>query len=115
MSRPLEQVQVQVGRESPPYARARLFLVSSVALTMAGIGASVRANTAADLQRIFLDPIDAMRSAEMIATVLGLPFLRSYCLAESAHRSFSGGGLSLASRMPDVELRIPDRGQVASL
>jgi fucose permease len=58
-----------------PYARSRLFLVSSLALTMAGIGASVRANTAADLQRIFLDPIDAARSAEMIATVLGLPFL----------------------------------------
>jgi MFS family permease len=56
-------------------ARARLFLVSSLALTMAGIGAAVRANTAADLQRMFLDPIDAARSAEMIATILGLPFL----------------------------------------
>ena len=54
---------------------ARLFLVSSFALTMAGMGAALRANTAADLQRVFLDSIDAARSAEMIATVLGLPFL----------------------------------------
>src|SRR6185436_4011467 len=57
------------------YPRARLFIVSSLALTMAGIGASLRANTATDLQRVFLEPIDAVRSAEMIATVLGLPFL----------------------------------------
>jgi MFS family permease len=56
-------------------ARTRLFLVSSLALTMAGIGASLRANTAADLQRVFLDPIDAAHSAEMIASLLGLPFL----------------------------------------
>jgi fucose permease len=62
--------------ESPAvYARSRLFFVSSLALTMAGVGASLRANTASDLQRVFLDPIDAARSAEMIATVLGLPFL----------------------------------------
>jgi MFS family permease len=57
------------------YPRARLFIVSSLALTMAGVGAALRANTATDLQRIFLDPIDAARSGEMIATVLGLPFL----------------------------------------
>ena len=62
---------------SVPYARARLFLVSSLALTMAGIGASLRANTAADLQRVFLDPIDAAHSAEMIASLLGLPFSAS--------------------------------------
>jgi fucose permease len=63
------------GAGTKLYKNSRLFLVSSLALTMAGIGASVRANTAADLQRLFLDPIDAARSAEMIATVLGLPFL----------------------------------------
>src|SRR5215208_2292995 len=57
------------------YRRVRLFLVSGLALTTAGIGASLRANTAADLQRLFLDPIDTARSAEMIATILGLPFL----------------------------------------
>ena len=57
------------------YARTRLFLVSSLALTMAGIGASLRADTAADLQRVFLDPIDQLHSGEMIANILGLPFL----------------------------------------
>ena len=57
------------------YQKGRLFFVSSLALTMAGINASLRANSAADLQRIFLDPIDKVHSAEMIASILGLPFL----------------------------------------
>ena len=57
------------------YRQTRLFLVSSLALTMAGVGAALRANTASDLQRIFLDPIDKAHSGEMIANVLGLPFL----------------------------------------
>ena len=57
------------------FAKGRLFLVSSLALAMAGIGASLRANTAADLQRLFLDPLDKAHSGEMIANVLGLPFL----------------------------------------
>jgi MFS family permease len=57
------------------YSRTRLFVVGSLALAMAGIGAALRANTAADLQRVFFDPIDRVHSAEMIATVLGLPFL----------------------------------------
>lgn len=42
---------------------------------MAGVNASLRANTAADLQRIFLDPIDPAHSATMIASILGVPFL----------------------------------------
>jgi len=42
---------------------------------MAGIGASLRANTATDLQRVFFDPVDKVHSAAMIANVLGLPFL----------------------------------------
>ena len=58
-----------------PYATTRLFIVSSLALTMAGIGAALRANTASDLQRVFFDPIDKAHSAEMIANILGLPFL----------------------------------------
>jgi len=62
-----------IGRAA--YPKARLFLVSSLALTMAGIGASLRANTASDLQRVFFDPIDKAHSAEMIAGILGLPFL----------------------------------------
>jgi len=58
------------------YKNARLFLVSGLALAMAGISASLRANTASDLQRIYLDPVDAVHSAERIASILGLPFLR---------------------------------------
>jgi MFS family permease len=57
------------------YNKTRLFFVSALALTMAGINASLRANTAADLQRVFLDPIDKAHSAQMIASILGLPFL----------------------------------------
>jgi len=57
------------------YNKTRLFAAGAVALTMSGINASLRANTAADLQRIFLDPIDKVRSAEMIGSILGLPFL----------------------------------------
>ena len=59
----------------PAYPKTRLFLVSSLALAMAGIGASLRANTATDLQRVFFDPIDKAHSAELIANILGLPFL----------------------------------------
>src|SRR6476660_8986490 len=57
------------------YSTSRLYLVSSLALAMAGIGASLRANTASDLQRVFFDPIDKTHSGEMIANILGLPFL----------------------------------------
>ena len=55
--------------------RSRLFFAAALALTMSGINASFRANTAADLQRVFLDPVDKLHSASMIATILGLPFL----------------------------------------
>src|SRR4030088_156960 len=61
--------------DRPDYPKVRLFVISSLALTMAGIGASLRANTASDLQRVFFDPIDKAHSAGMIASVLGLPFL----------------------------------------
>ena len=57
------------------YQKGKLFFVSALALAMAGINAALRANTAADLQRIFLDPIDPIHSATMIAGVLGVPFL----------------------------------------
>jgi hypothetical protein len=49
--------------------------VSSLALCTAGIANAIRADTASDLQRVFLDPIDKAHSAEMIASVLGVPFL----------------------------------------
>ena len=55
--------------------KARLFLVSCLAICAAGVASSLRANTAADLQRIFLDPIDKAHSAERIANILGVPFL----------------------------------------
>jgi len=58
-----------------PYQKARLFVVGGLALAMAGVGASLRANTASDLQRVFFDPVDRAHSAAMIANVLGLPFL----------------------------------------
>jgi hypothetical protein len=57
------------------YDKTRLFLVSSLAICTAGIANAIRANTASDLQRTFLDPIDKAHSAEMIASVLGVPFL----------------------------------------
>ena len=57
------------------YKATRLFIAGALALTMAGINAALRANTASDLQRVFLDPIDKAHSAEMIASILGLPFL----------------------------------------
>ena len=57
------------------YNKGRLYVVSALALTMAGMNASLRANTAADLQRIFLDPMDKVHSAGMIANILGVPFL----------------------------------------
>ena len=57
------------------YNKTRLFLVSCLALTMAGINYSIRANTADALQKGFLDPVDPIHAATMIATILGLPFL----------------------------------------
>jgi len=65
----------QKATGSVSYNKVRLFAAGSLALAMSGIAASLRANTASDLQRIFLDPIDKARSAEMIGAILGLPFL----------------------------------------
>jgi len=58
-----------------PYRRDRLFLVSSLALVMAGAATALRANSALELQRTVFDPIDRAHSGEMVASVLGLPFL----------------------------------------
>ena len=60
---------------SVAYDKKRLFWTSSLALCMSGIANALRANAAADLQRVYLDPIDKLHSAEMIGTVLGVPFL----------------------------------------
>jgi MFS family permease len=63
------------GLDRALYRKTRLFLLSSLALTTAGVGAALRANTAGDLQRVFFDPIDKAHSAQMIGNILGLPFL----------------------------------------
>ncbi len=57
------------------YNKTRIFLVSVLALVTAGVAASLRADVASDLQKIFFDPIDKAHSAEMIGAVLGVPFL----------------------------------------
>ena len=57
------------------YNKTRLFLASIVALFTAGLAASLRANIAGDLQRVFLDPIDQAHSAEMLGAILGVAFL----------------------------------------
>lgn len=57
------------------FNKPRLFLVSLLALFTAGLAASLRADIASDLQRIFLDPLDRAHSAEMIGSILGIPFL----------------------------------------
>jgi MFS family permease len=68
-------VTAPVADRHVEYKKSRLMLVSSLALATAGISASLRANTAADLQRVFFDPIDRAHSGEMVANILGVPFL----------------------------------------
>jgi MFS family permease len=57
------------------YNKARLFLVSSLALVTAGVANALRADTATDLKAVFFDPIDSVHSAARLANVLGVPFL----------------------------------------
>jgi MFS family permease len=57
------------------YNPAKLFLVSVIALTTAGVGFSIRSSVASSLQTTFFDPIDKLHSAEMIGSVLGVVFL----------------------------------------
>ena len=57
------------------YPIRRLFLISVLALVATGIGFSIRGNIAGSLQAELFDPIDKLRSAEMVATVLGVVFL----------------------------------------
>src|SRR6187399_1353202 len=57
------------------YNKTRLYFISCLALTMAGINNSLRANTAEALQKTFLDPVDPIHAATMIGTILALPFL----------------------------------------
>jgi len=71
----MSSAAVKPAESVSTYNRKRLFLVSLLALFTAGVGASLRSNIADDLQRIFFDPIDKAHSAEMIGSVLGVPFL----------------------------------------
>lgn len=57
------------------YDKKRLFLLSVIALTTAGIGFGLRGAIAGELQTSLFDPIDRLRSAEMTASVLGVVFL----------------------------------------
>jgi len=56
------------------YNKNRLFLVSIIALFMAGVGASMRANVATDLQHAFIDPIDKEHAGALIGNILAVPF-----------------------------------------
>jgi MFS family permease len=60
--------------KNPPHPRT-LFLVSVMALVTTGIGFSIRGNIAGELQTAVFDPIDKLRSGEMVATSLGVVFL----------------------------------------
>ncbi len=64
-----------VPSKAAVYNKARLFLVTSLAICTAGIANAIRTNTASALQGAFLDPIDKVHSAAMIGNVLGVPFL----------------------------------------
>ncbi len=57
------------------YDKQRLFLLSVIALTTTGIGFSIRGNIASELQTALFDSVDKLRSAEMVATSLGVVFL----------------------------------------
>src|SRR5919197_594788 len=57
------------------YNKQSLFIISVIALVTAGLSFGIRSSIAADLQATFFDPIDRLRSAEMIGSVLGVAFL----------------------------------------
>src|SRR5215470_630419 len=57
------------------YNKSRLFLVSIIALFTAGMGASLRANIAGDLERVFFIPLDRAHSAQMVGDITSVAFL----------------------------------------
>ncbi|MEJ7609495.1 MAG: MFS transporter, partial [Bryobacteraceae bacterium] len=57
------------------YDKNKLFMLSVMALITAGMSFALRGSIASDLQATFFDPIDRLRSAEMVASVLGVAFL----------------------------------------
>lgn len=57
------------------YNKPRLFLVGVLALCTSGIHFAIRSSVASLIQAEYFDPIDKLRSAEMIGAVLGVAFL----------------------------------------
>ena len=57
------------------YDKGKLFVLSVIALTTAGISFSLRSSVAEVLRTTFFDPIDKLHSAEMIGGALGVAFL----------------------------------------
>ncbi len=57
------------------YNKQRIFILSVLALATAGINSAIQTAIAKDLQSTFFDPIDKLRSAEMVGSVLGVAFL----------------------------------------
>ena len=70
----IASVNTAVDRHAA-YNKARIFLLSVIALSTAGINSATQTAIAGDLQRVFFDPIDKLRSAEMVGSVLGVAFL----------------------------------------
>jgi MFS family permease len=57
------------------YNKARIFILSVIALATAGINSATQTAIASDLQKTFFDPIDPLTSAQRIGAVLGVSFL----------------------------------------
>jgi MFS family permease len=57
------------------YDKARIFILSVIALTTAGINSATQTAIASDLQKTFFDPLDPLTSAQKIGSVLGVSFL----------------------------------------
>lgn len=57
------------------YNKKKLFILSVMALVTAGVSFGIRGSVANDIRATFFDPIDPLRSAEMIGAVLGVAFL----------------------------------------
>ncbi|HYZ82881.1 MAG TPA: MFS transporter [Bryobacteraceae bacterium] len=57
------------------YDKKKLFVLSVMALVTAGMNFALRGSAANDIRATFFDPIDPLRSAEMIGAVLGVAFL----------------------------------------
>ena len=60
---------------APPINQQKLFILSCLALVTAGLAFSLRASIAGDLQHELFDPIDKLKSAEMLGSALGVAFL----------------------------------------